>query len=356
MLGEHSSRAASPAMVRAVAGAETATDAEFVLRQDPGLSGTKRVAAEALALVYIGVIAAIASTTGAFYVLFPELGALAHDVFTRPRGTWARVPILLAITPALTGAIGIMVTRGLPYGMVSVLAVVSASIALVIALQSPVAPSISAGLLPLVLGVQSWWYPPAILLGTTLLALLSIGWRQYTGREDGIAKAGAGAVLDDVLEHWPSNYRRLVPLIIFVAVATWAVELTNLRFILFPPLVVIGFEMFGHPEICPWAKRPLFLPVACFLTAAGGLILLKLVGANPATAALSMAWGIAVLRVFDLHVPPALAVALLPMVMDHPTFAYPFSVGIGTLAMTLWFLGWRVWSQRREALGGAVRE
>jgi hypothetical protein len=45
-----------------------------------------------------------------------------------------------------------------------------------------------------------------------------------------------------------------------------------------------------------------------------------------------------VLRLFDLHVPPALAVALLPFVMDSPTIAYPLSVGIGTLLMTLWFL------------------
>ena len=54
-----------------------------------------------------------------------------------------------------------------------------------------------------------------------------------------------------------------------------------------------------------------------------------------------MAWGILVLRVLDLHVPPALAVALLPMVMNQPTIAYPISVGIGTLLLTLWFLCYR---------------
>jgi hypothetical protein len=57
-----------------------------------------------------------------------------------------------------------------------------------------------------------------------------------------------------------------------------------------------------------------------------------------------MGWGILVLRVFDLHVPPALAVALLPQVMDSPTLAYPFSVGIGTLLITLWFLAYRSFS------------
>ena len=288
------------------------------IARDQGLSGIDRLVAEIISLVYIGFVALVASLTGAFYVLFPELGALSHDVFTRPRGTWARAPLMIAITPVLTGAIGIGVTRLLPYGMISVLSIVCVSIGLVLAMRSPVAPAISAGLLPLVLGVTSWWYPPGILFGTTLLAALSIPWKRYCNRADAIPSPGD--LIQDSLEQSPHDYRALIPLIAFVTIATLVVELTNLRFILFPPLVVIGFEMFGHPKICPWAARPLFLPVACFLTAAGGLLILNAVGPNPATAALSMAWGIIVLRVFDLHVPPALAVALLPMVMDHPTY------------------------------------
>jgi len=311
--------------------------------QRGGLHGSQRIAAEAIALAYIGVIALIASVTGAFYVLFPELGALSHDVFSRPEGTWAKAPFLLAITPPLAGAIGIVVTNALPYGLVSVLIVVCGSIALVMALRSPIAPSISAGLLPLVLGVKSWWYPPAILFGTILLALLSIGWRRYSA-----AAPMKSDEIDDALERFPRDWRGLVPLILFVVAATLAVKATGLRFILFPPLVVIGFEMFGHPEICPWAARPLILPIACFLTAAGGLILLNLLGGNPVTAALAMAWGIVVLRIFDLHVPPALAVALLPMVMEHPTYVYPFSVASGTLLLTLCFLAWKAWTARPD--------
>ena len=129
--------------------------------------------------MYIAIIAEIACATGAVYVLFPELGALSHDVMTRPRGTWANAPLLLAITPALTGVVGIVFTRSLPYGYLSVLLTVGGAIAIVLALRSPVAPAISAGLLPLVLGVKSWWYPPAILLGTVLLATLSVPWKKY---------------------------------------------------------------------------------------------------------------------------------------------------------------------------------
>ena len=127
------------------------------------LSPRRRIAAEVISLVYIAIIAAVANATGAFYVLFPELGALSHDVFTRPRGTWANSPIMLAITPVITGAIGIAITSTMPYGFASVQLNVIASIAVVLGLRSPIAPAISAGLLPLVLGVTSWWYPPGIM-------------------------------------------------------------------------------------------------------------------------------------------------------------------------------------------------
>lgn len=307
-----------------------------------------RFAAELIALIYIALIAEIASATGAFYVLFPELGALAHDVFTRPRGTWARSPLMLAITPFLTALIGIVFTRALPYGYFSVLLTVGSSVGLITLLGSPIAPAISAGLLPLVLGVKSWWYPPGVLLGTVLLAALSILWQRLSIAQNWLEPITAADVVDETLEQNPATSWWLIALMLFVAMAVLVVKLTGLRFVLFPPLVVIGFEMFGHTAICPWAKRPMFLPAACFLTAAGGLLFWNLLGVGPLAVGCSMACGMAVLRLFDLHVPPALAVALLPFVMDHPTIAYPISVGIGTTLMTLWFLLYQSFFRRYE--------
>ena len=305
------------------------------------MRGGYRLAAELVTLIYVALIAEVASATGAYYVMCPELGALSQDVFTRPRGTWARAPILLAITPVLTAAIGIVVTRALPYGEVSVLCAVLGAIAVIELLKSPVAPAISAGLLPLVLGVKSWWYPPGVALGTILLAVLSIPWSRSVSTESP-PPSGEDA-LEDELELAPTRtgYRWVAALIAFVVVAVVCVDVTGLRFILFPPLVVIGFEMFGHAEVCPWADRPLLLPVACLLTAAGGYLFWRELGVGWPAAACSIAWGIGVLRVLDLHVPPALAVALLPQVMEAPTAMYPVAVGLGTSLLTIWFVGYR---------------
>jgi HPP family len=197
-----------------------------------------------------------------------------------------------------------------------------------------------------VLGVTSWWYPPGILLGILSLALLSVPWRRAFSPR--LTLPLINELTDNLVELTPTDYSWLFAVFFFVAFALFFVTLTGLRFILFPPLVVIGFEMFGHPAICPWARRPLLLPVSCFLTAAGGLLFWRVFGVGAAAAACSMAWGAIVLRLLDLHVPPAIAVALLPLVMESPTIAYPLSVAIGTLLLTLWFLLYQS-SQRRRS-------
>jgi hypothetical protein len=295
-----------------------------VTRADP-----RRIAAELLALAYIAIVAEVAVATGAFYILFPELGALSHDVFTRPRGSWARAPVLLVITPVLTAVLGTLATRNLPYGYASVMLTVVGALTLILTLRSPIAPAISAGLLPLALGVRSWWYPPGIIFGTVLLAVLSLVWKSLAvalERDENTTDASE----DEDSVPGVESYWRLLALLVLVIAAVAVVELTGLRFVLFPPLVVIGFEMFVHTRHCPWATRTLSLPIVCILTAIGGLLCRSYLGTGAAASVSSMAWGILILRLFDLHVPPALAVALLPQVIDSPTMMYPVAVGIGT--------------------------
>jgi hypothetical protein len=294
------------------------------------LHGKRRIAAELISLVYIAIIAEIAIATGAIYVLFPELAALSHDIFTRPRGSWARAPFLLVITPVMTAVLGTLVTRHLEYGYLSVIVTVAGALAIVLGLDSPVAPAISAGLLPLTLGLKSWWYPPGIVFGTLLLAILSTIWKQIVLGTPG----GAPPSADEDTEPEAESWWPIAALMLLVAIAVTIVKFTHLRFVLFPPLVVIGFEMFVHTRRCPWAGRIVSLPIVCVLTAAGGLLSRHYLGIGPGASLVAMAWGILMLRAFDLHVPPALAVALLPQVMDSPTILYPVAVGIGTSLMT----------------------
>ncbi|HKN02019.1 MAG TPA: hypothetical protein VJX23_15995 [Candidatus Binataceae bacterium] len=291
------------------------------------LGRKQQIAAELLALAYIAIVAKVAVATGAFYILFPELAALSYDIFTRPRGSWASAPVLLVITPVLTAVLGTLVTRALPYDYFSVMLAVGGGLAIVLVLRSPIAPAISAGLLLLALGVRSLWYAPGIVFGTILLALLSSIWKKMSDEplQNATVAREHEATVPSAESYW-----RLLPLVALVLAAVFVVKLTNLRFVLFPPLVVIGFEMSIHTRRCPWATRTLSLTVVCMLTAAGGLFCRRYLAVGAAGSVTSMAWGILILRVFDLHVPPALVVALLPQVIDSPTALYAVAVGIGT--------------------------
>lgn len=289
-------------------------------------------------MVYIAVIAESARLTGMPYLLFPELGALAYDLLLRPWGKWASQPVKLILTPALTALIGTLVTRTLPFSGPSVAAVVGASALVLLMLRSSITPAMSAGVLPLVLGLKSWRYPCSIVLTLTALALISALWRRYHSSE---LEPAAVAEIDDVLESAPRGRHWAAVLLVFVVLMAEAARLSGLRFLLFPPLVTMAYEMFGHPETCPWTRRAISLPACCLLVALGGFLAFRAFGPGMGLATISVVIGMIVLRSFDLHMPPAMAIGLLPAVMNSPSIKFPFAVLAGAVALTACFLAYR---------------
>jgi hypothetical protein len=310
------------------------------------LTRRDRLIAELLVVVYVAVVAEIARFSGISYLLFPELGALAYDLLVRPWGKWASQPIRLVLTPTLTAVVGTLVTRYLPFGVWSVLLVVGISILVIASLRSWIAPAMSAGVLPLVLGVKSWMYPPGMLATLIVLATVSVIWRKYHSSR--VEPGEWPEDLEDVLESPPHGKYWIAVLMGFVAMVAGVAQIPGLRLVLFPPIVTIAYEMFGHTETCPWTKRWVTLPACCFLTALSGLLAFRVAGTGLGLAVCAVATGIFVLRLFDLHMPPAMAVGLLPAVMIAPTWKFPFAVLAGTLLLTAVFLIYRRLNQRTQ--------
>src|ERR1700761_8273076 len=125
------------------------------------------------AIVFFLAVAKVAAVTGAELLPFPELGALGFDIFTRPMGAWAQAPLLVVATPGAAAIIGALVTRTMPYGVLSITLCIAGAMVVIRLLRSPVTPALSAALLPLSLGITSWWYPVAIAVTTACLVLLS---------------------------------------------------------------------------------------------------------------------------------------------------------------------------------------
>lgn len=296
---------------------------------------------EIATILYIGGIAKAATMVGFSALLFPELAALSYDVLTRPHGTWAQAPFKLVVTPTLTAIIGALLEHTLQYGYLSVLSCIAASLLIIRLLKSPIAPAISAGLLPIVIGEESWWYPFAVFFGVvTLTALLAI-FRKFISTSKEIGAASADDIFDEVVEQLPRQYKWIPFFLIFLIGGMWMVDLTGVRFILFPPLVVIAYEMFSHPARCSWASRPFALITACTVTAFAGTGFHTWVGNGSIAAILSVVTGIFACRFLRLHIPPALAIALLPFVMSQPGYWFALAVGSGTFILTLVFMSYR---------------
>lgn len=289
-------------------------------------------------IVFVSTISAMAQMTGFSSLLFPEIGALSNEVFRKPHGVWSNAPLLLIVTPFCAGLIGTIITHFLPYGFLAVLVSIIAGLIVIRLLGSPVTPAISAGLLPVTLGDSAWLYPCSLLVGAMLLSGAARARRRIVPPEK--SKSGS----PDETHSQASAARDLswVPfLAAFFLLSASLASLTGWRFLMFPPLAVIAFEMFAHASICPWAQRPLLLPVACGLTITAGIFIVGYLGNGAPAAALTMLFGTATLRMLAFHAPPALAVGLLPFVMPRPDYLHGFSVVCGAALLTFVFLLWR---------------
>lgn len=289
--------------------------------------------AEFLAVMFSGGIGLAAGTTGIPLILFPEIGALSFDVFSRPRGKWATQPLRLIITPTITAALGVIVTRHWEYGAIAITAITLLSLVTIKLLRSNIGAAFSAGVLPMVLGVTSWVYPVVIFSDLVVLAATLTLWKQFDPHIY-LSEGTKENPIIDATETPPKDKFWIFALTGFVLVSGAAAQATDLRFLLFPPLIVVAYELFGHqPELPGWMSRPVLFPLVCFLTASVGMFANSTLHVGFWGVSFTMVCSIAILRAFKVHMPPALAVGLIPFVIVHPTFWYPISVSLGASAL-----------------------
>ncbi len=284
----------------------------------------ERARGEALAAALVAAAALGARVSGVDTLMFPELGALAHDVFTRPQGAWARAPLQLAVMPALAALIGLGLARWLPLGLPALALSLGSSLLLLGLLRSPLAPLISAGLLPVALRVRSPWYPVSILLVTATLAAVVLLLAAL--RRAPLPAADAASRIDDQTEGAASGWRWLPGYALFALLAGLVARSWHL--VLAPPLFVVAYEMYAHPQVCPWRARPWALLAACVAGAGFGVAAVAWLGAGPLSAAASLLAGVLIVRALDLHVPPALAIGLLPQILRRPGLPFVASVAL----------------------------
>ena len=292
-----------------------------------GGSLARRSAPSLATAAWLALVTALANASAIPELLFPELGALASVVFGAPGGSWARAPLLLALTAALTAVPGVLITRLLPYGLPALALNLAICLLLIRWLRSPIVPAISAGILPLTLGITSWLYPPAILVGTGGLALLALLRARFlppppTALSPVTATPAAGSrhdTADAPLRAWAPA------LAVFLVGGAGLVQLLGSRLVLYPPLLVIAYEMLAQRDHCPWRGRYGAVLLVTGGAALAGLLLVRSLGVVPLAAAAAVLITALLLHLAQLRCPPAFGLALLaagaPAVADQTSLA-----------------------------------
>jgi hypothetical protein len=176
-------------------------------------------------------------------------------------------------------------------------------------------------------------------MSAVLISLCFMGGIAKAASMAGMAVAPSAADwVDDELESLPKQFIWVPFFVVFLGAAYMLSMATGIRMVLFPPLVVIAFEMFAHADVCPWAQRPILLPAVCTLAAAVGVAALATFGPGVTSTVLAMLFGVVMLRVTRLHAIRALAIALLPQVAIRADWHFPLAVGIGSTLLTASFL------------------
>ncbi|WLE58615.1 HPP family protein [Burkholderia plantarii] len=286
--------------------------------------------AACLAVVYLCLVSSVGKLIHNEFAFFPELAALGYGIFMRPNGPWAKAPLMVLATPTVTALWGMAVATHLPYGAPAAILCIAGAILIVKVMKSPVFPAVPAAFLPLVFGVTSLHYVVFIACDTGALALLSMAYRPAWQPGAGIAPPAAPGAMPAPGATASGKATRWVAYWCVLAIAYLLAARAGIRLILFPPLLVLAYEMLIRPEHCPWARRAALVPVLCVACAALGWASVALFGTGPLSVLIAFGLAIVLIRAADAFVLPALAISVIPQIMPHVDWKYPLAIGTGT--------------------------
>lgn len=286
-------------------------------RVEPGL------AAPMIVCVFIASIAALGQWVHLPYLLFPELAALAYGVMTSPDGDWARARGHLFITPVIAAFMGTILSRYLGFGFGQICLSLATTVLCLSWLRSPIIPAISAGLLPVVLGIRTFDYPFAV--GAAILMLIALS-RIVSKPSEAVAGRR------NAWQAYP--HRGLYTYAAFMICLAAISCLPGGRLILFPPLAVIAFDRLVLGTDHLWRNRVPTLFLIGTLNTSIAALLFATWGTTSLTVGASIGAGIMLLWAFRSNVAPVLAIGLLPFVTHRGDVRIVVDIALGLAALS----------------------
>ncbi len=267
-------------------------------------------------------------------VIFPEVGALAVGLLLLDKAVWRVSKVMCVVVMTASAAVGVLSQVVLP-GLVAdtVWRLVAPPLVflligiLLFLCHAFLAPALSAGLLPVLMGVSSWVYVGVV--ASSVMAVLAIQWllesvgvRRY---KMPLVAAPANALVAGGMREWLVLSLCIVPPV----VAGWA---SGWLFVAAPPLIVtfVEFALGGSGfRSRPW--QVLFMLVFGAAVGSVSVIIFCSLGHGLIPAGLcATAAMLLIFHLFRKTYAPAVTVALLALLAHgEAVWTYTFQVALG---------------------------
>lgn len=284
-------------------------------------------------LLIVALMTGLAEGLGDREILFPEIAALAIGYLCAPKRKWQvdSLRMFVLITGCAAAGFAISCLMPGPLGLKLILAFVLAQIVFLFSGTS-LAPMISAVVLPVLIGTQSWLYVLSA-SGMTLLVILfhALLVRRGIRREEPFRKKA----LPDIRAAGRLLFRTAV----FALLLVPALQ-NDLLFVVAPPLLVAFTEWTesGRTEPASDSAGKVILIASCALIGAGCRLLFTVQLGLPLMVSSALATLIAarIMIRTGRFLPPAGALTLLAMLIPgQALLLYPVEAALGASVLML---------------------
>lgn len=255
------------------------------------------------------------------------------------------VIILVIVMCIISGYTGLIITRFFSY--FPFLMIIGAFVLVVLQLKiisSEVTPSFSAAILPILIHTQSWYYPLSVCILTGVIAcgkkLIDNFYKEKGTSTRFLKSLKERKKVNFTWEEFINWVKLLVSIMLVLAVALYF----HWNYIIAPPLIVVFVEL-AKPKGKLYSKTRLVF-ISLVLAAFSGVLWVYLIyyllhWPVWVSAGLSMICIFLIFHFLQFILPPAAAIALLPIIIPFEDLhTYPWQVLIGSIIFLLINLSW----------------
>ncbi|WP_028043212.1 hypothetical protein [Candidatus Stoquefichus massiliensis] len=259
-------------------------------------------------------------------IIFPEITALTIGAWLVPKQVWKTSPIKLVILIMIYAIIGVSMVRYLHISLTYkvMIAFLFCNIGLIIS-KTTFAPLISACILPILMGTESWIYPISATIMSVIIVLVQIVLQKKE--------------LCHAYHYVPVQFDYQHECILFIkrfivvsVLGFLAIRLEN-RLLIAPPLIVAFFELSGnHKKLRSNAPKLYIFTVFMAFISAYLRYYFTIQNQISILFVVTIATVILLLCIyyFQIFFPPIGAITILPMIIQSELLPiYPFLIAIG---------------------------